>query len=182
MTALLATAAAAAPGAAEDIRGIRGPIAIDAPELWILYVGLGVLVVAAAYGLLLLWRSRRARSQTPYERATAQLKAAESEIDPARPDVFAERVSNAVREYLEARFSLPATHRTSEEFLSELLVRDDVVPQLAAQHGALSTFLDSCDFAKFAGRALHGEAVLALRAAAHRLIDAAESTPSQAAP
>ncbi|HEY2736665.1 MAG TPA: DUF4381 family protein [Polyangiales bacterium] len=161
--------------AADDIRDIRGPIPIPVAVPWPLYFGALALLSLAVWIAVRIWRRRRARPPTPYERARAQLMAAEVDPEAQRPDVFAERVSGAVREYIEARFQLPATHRTSEEFLSDLLVRDGLAPQLAEQRPTLTAFLHTCDFAKFAGRSLHGESMRALRAAALQFIDAAEA-------
>jgi hypothetical protein len=172
MTPLLLSAAVAA---ANDIRDIRGPIPIPVSVPWALYLGAIALLSLAVWAGVRVWRRRRARPPTPHERARAQLMAAEADPELQPPDVFAERVSGAVREYVEARFRLPATHQTSEEFLADLLVRDGLAPQLAEQRPTLTAFLHTCDFAKFAGRSLHRESMRALRAAALQFIDAADA-------
>jgi hypothetical protein len=166
------------PAAGEDIRDIRGPIAFAPGSPWPLYIGAAALLGLAIWFGFQLWRRRRARPASPYERARAQLLAAVPDPQTQPADLFAERVSGAVREYVEARFELPATHRTSEEFLSDLLVREGLAPQLVEQRPTLAAFLHTCDFAKFAGRTLHGEAMRSLRAAALQFIDAAEAARS----
>ena len=168
-----------AAAAAADIRDIRGPIHLPDQAPWLAYA---LCVLAAP---LIWWAARslvkrlRAAEKvlSPYELAKARLAEADANLDRQKPDDFAEQVSGAVRHYVEARFALPVTHRTSEEFLSELLTRNDVSPLLAAKRSELSHFLETCDLAKFAARSLHRDAMQALSAAARRFIDAAEQAP-----
>ena len=167
-----------AAAAATDIRDIHGPIHMPGPTPWLLYAA---CVLAAP---LLGWAARaiarrlraRARVLTPYELAKDRLAAADASLDQQRPDEFAEEVSGAVRQYVERRFAVRATQRTSEEFLAELLTRADVAPLLAAKRPELSHFLETCDLAKYAARSLHRETMQALSLAARRFIDAAEQT------
>jgi hypothetical protein len=167
---------ARAVSATDDIRDIRGPIALPQWWPWLMYVGVALALCACGW---LLWRALRRRKQrplTPYARARQQLMAADPLQSSSPPDVFAERVSLAVREYVEARFELPATHRTSEEFLSDLLGSDSLAPQ----RPLLSGFLQTCDLAKFAGRTLQREAMHELHAAALHFIEAVETAPAGA--
>ena len=100
--------------------------------------------------------------------------AADASLDKQAPDEFAEQVSGALRRYIEARFALPVTQRTSEEFLTDLLTRADISPLLAAKRPELGHFLEICDLAKFAARSLHQETMRALISSARSFIDAAE--------
>ena len=77
-----------------------------------------------------------------------------------------------MRHYVEARFAVRAAHRTTEEFLSELL--DSADSQLASYRQELSRFLGTCDIAKFAGRDLPHELRRELCSDAMRFVDAAE--------
>jgi hypothetical protein len=164
--------------AANDIRDIRGPIAVPQWRPWLLYVGLAVALCACVWLLRRALRRRQPQPLTPYARARQQLMAADPRQSASAADVFAERVSLAVREYVEARFALPAAHRTSEEFLSDLLASDALAPQRAL----LSSFLQTCDLAKFAGRTLQREAMNELHAAALQFIEAVEAAPAGAKP
>ncbi|HET8938569.1 MAG TPA: DUF4381 family protein [Polyangiales bacterium] len=171
MSILLNGAAAAA-----DIRDIHGPMHVPEPTPWLTYA---LLVLAAP---LLFWSVRwirrelraRVKPLSPYQLAQASLAAADASIDNQAPDAFAEQVSGAVRRYIEARFALPVTHRTSEEFLTDLLTRADVSPLLAAKRPELGHFLEICDLAKFAARSLRRETMRALISSARSFIDAAE--------
>lgn len=171
-----------AAAATADIRDIRGPIHLPAPTPWLLYAACALAAPLLLWTGLRLSRWLRARTKTPsaYELARARLAAADATLDQQKPDAFAEQVSAAVRQYIESRFALPATHRTSEEFLSDLLTRPDISPVLASRRPELSSFLETCDLAKFAARSLHRETMHALSAAAQRFLDAAEQAPAGA--
>ncbi|HEY6619287.1 MAG TPA: DUF4381 family protein [Steroidobacteraceae bacterium] len=143
--------AAAAP-VAEDIRDIRGPITL-LPE-WVLpaIIG-GVLLIALGVYALWRWRrNRRARVLLPYEIALQRLDAIGALMQPARAREFSIAASDIVRLYIEQRFSLTATRRTTEEFLRDLLESSDAA--LARHQGLLAEFLQQCDFVKFAALSL----------------------------
>src|SRR5690606_7065389 len=91
-----------------------------------------------------------------------------------RGDWLAEQVSDTVREYVESRFAIRATHRTTEEFLLELLVRADT--QLASYQADLERFLGACDQAKFTGRGLPESQKRELCNEALTFVEAAESS------
>src|SRR5258708_18293967 len=60
--------------------------------------------------------------------------------------------SNSVRRYNEDNSKVTATHRTTEEFLRDLLESSNA--SLAAHRNLLAQFLNQCDVAKFAGDVL----------------------------
>lgn len=133
----------------EDIVDIRGPIAI--PYWWIPYaVGVAVVVL-----LLLAWlavraivRRRRARALSASEIALRRIERARALLATGSSAEFSAEVSDAVRAYIEARFALRASHRTTEEFLHELLAAE--ASPICAHRDALADFLSLCDLAKFA--------------------------------
>ena len=144
-------AAAAAP-VAEDIRDIRGPISV-LPE-WLLPAIIGGILLIA-WGVYALWRRRRNRSARvllPYEIALQRLDAIRALMQPARAREFSTAASDIVRLYIEQRFSLTATRRTTEEFLRDLLESSDAA--LSQHQGLLAEFLQQCDFVKFAALSL----------------------------
>jgi hypothetical protein len=160
MVALLeagACAAAAPAGNAptappEDIRDIRGPKLI-LPE-WVLpaLVAAGVLLVGGSYAF---WRWRRrlhARVWLPYEIALQRLEGARALMQPANAQEFTTAVSGIVRGYIEQRFRVTATRRTTEEFLRDLFESSNT--SLARYQVLLGEFLGQCDLVKFAAMAL----------------------------
>jgi hypothetical protein len=57
-------------------------------------------------------------------------------------------VSEIVRNYIEQRFQVRAAHRTTQEFLHDLLAESHAA--LTVHHPLLGEFLEHCDLAKFA--------------------------------
>jgi len=144
---LLGTALAEAE---EDIRDIRGPKAV--PGSWVLPAVLaGALVVAlCAYAL---WRRRPretpGRSLTLSEQALEQLESTRPLMRPPTAREFGIAASEVIRNYIEKRFDVIATQRTTEEFLQTLLQGSN--EKLARHRSLLEEFLYRCDLVKFAG-------------------------------
>jgi hypothetical protein len=138
---------------AEDIRDIRGPKAV--PGSWVLpaLIAGAIVVALCAYAF---WRRRRRgdrrRSLTLSEQALERLEKARPLMRPATAREFGTAASEAIRNYIESRFDVVATQRTTEEFLQALLQSSN---QALARHRALlAEFLQQCDFVKFAGTSL----------------------------
>ncbi len=150
-SALLSGAALAK--AEEDIRDIRGPKA--ATESWVLpAVLVGAIVIAlCAYALRRRrHRGTRPRSLTLSEQALESLESTRPLMRPATAREFGIAASEVIRNYIEKRFDVIATQRTTEEFLQTLLQNSNET--LARHRPLLAGFLQQCDFVKFAGTAL----------------------------
>jgi len=155
-TALLAGAALAK--AEEDIRDIRGPKAVLVGSWTATVAGAGAIIVVAlcAYAV---WRRRgrgtpARRRLTLAEQALAQLEEARSLMRPDSAREFGIAASEVIRNYIEKRFKVIATQRTTEEFLQTLLQTSNEA--LARHRALLAGFLEQCDFIKFAGASLAG--------------------------
>jgi hypothetical protein len=138
---------------AEDIRDIRGPKAVP-PGSWMISAALaGVLVVAlCAYAV---WRRRQrvaGRTLTLSERTLERLESTRPLMRPATAREFGIAASEVIRDYIEKRFDVVATQRTTEEFLQTLLQSSNEA--LARHRPLLAEFLQQCDFVKFAGASL----------------------------
>jgi HAMP domain-containing protein len=144
---------AALAEAEEDIRDIRGPKAV--PGSWVLPAVLaGAIVVAlCAYAV---WRRHhrgtRRRSLTLSEQALERLENTRPLMRPATAREFGIAASEVIRNYIEKRFDVIATQRTTEEFLQTLLQSSNET--LARHRSLLEEFLHQCDFVKFAGASL----------------------------
>jgi HAMP domain-containing protein len=144
---------AALAEAEEDIRDIRAPKAV--PGSWVLPALLaGAIVVAlCAYAI---WRRRhrgtRRRGLTLSEQALERLENTRPLMRPATAREFGIAASEAIRNYIEKRFDVIATQRTTEEFLQTLLQSSNET--LARHRSLLEEFLQQCDFVKFAGVSL----------------------------
>jgi hypothetical protein len=130
-------------------------------------VGAAALAVLLGSGIYWLFRRmRRVRMKTPAEIALQRLERARTLASQGRATELSDELSDAVREYIQARFELRAPHRTTEEFLHELLsARQNPI---AAHREALAEFLGACDLAKFARFTIDVEHM-------NGMLDAAES-------
>ncbi len=138
----------------EDIRDIRGPKIVPGP--YVLPVLLAVVAIVILVVAFLLWRRhRRANASVPLtlaQRTLARLEGARTLMLPETARAFGTEASEAIRDYIEQRFNVVATQRTTEEFLQALLQGSNEV--LARHRALLATFLEQCDFVKFAGSSL----------------------------
>ena len=71
---------------------------------------------------------------------------------PATAREFGIAASEVIRSYIEKRFDVIATQRTTEEFLQTLLHGSNET--LVRHRSALAEFLHQCDLVKFAGASL----------------------------
>jgi hypothetical protein len=145
------TAAGAAP--ADDIRDIRGPKGIFPVWQVAALLAAGILLAMGGYAV---WRRMRRRgsplAQQLFEIALQRLEAIRALMHPSSVREFSIAISDIVRRYIEDEFKVTATHRTTEEFLHDLL--DSSNASLAAHRTLLAQFLNQCDMAKFAGAEL----------------------------
>jgi Domain of unknown function (DUF4381) len=159
---------------AEDIRDIRGPKYLLPDWLWPLLLGGAVLLALSVYGLWRWRRSRAARVLSPYEIALQRLEEIAALMLPARAREFSIAVSDIVRLYIEQRFNVTATRRTTEEFLRDLLDSSDAA--LGRHQGLLGEFLHQCDFVKFAALSLTQQNMETLRQSARAFVLATANT------
>ncbi len=153
----------------DDIRDIRGPIAI--PYWWIpLAVAAGAaLAIALGYAVYrYVKRARRARVKSPSEVALERIDGAKASLATTSSAAFSSEVSDAVRAYLEAEFDLRATRQTTEEFLHGLVLNDTTA--VATHRAELEAFLEQCDLAKFARLTVSSEDGEAIAASARAFV------------
>ena len=162
---LLARAALAAD---EDIRDIRGAKFIN--EQWLLPAAAAALVVLAlaVYGIWRWRRHRDPRSLLPFELALQRLDEIRALMTPEQAREFCIAASDVVRGYIEQRFAVIVTQRTTEEFLLGLL--DSADPKLARHRAALADFLQRCDLVKFAGISIAASDMESLRQSARSFV------------
>jgi hypothetical protein len=167
LSMLLAQIALAAP-AEEDIRDIRGPKYV-LPD-WVLPAAIlgSLVIVAAVYGIWRWRRNRRAAPLLPFEIALRRLDDIRTLMRPAQAREFSTAASDIVRWYIEQRFDVTATRRTTEEFLHDLLQNSNA--SLARHQGLLGDFLYQCDFVKFAAQSLTVQNMEALRQSARAFV------------
>jgi hypothetical protein len=160
---------------APDIHDIRPPYLI--PQDWRVPALIGTAVILA---LLLAWfgwrwlKSRRPQL-TLVQRTLLRLDATRPLMEGADARAFSVAVSDIVRGYVEERFNVQATQRTTPEFLRDWLTQ--VGSALQAQEQSLSEFLKFCDLAKFARWSLNGQEMQGLLASARQFVEASGNVP-----
>lgn len=154
---------------APDIHDIYPPYLI--PQDWRVPVLTGTAVVLA---LLLAWfgwrwlRARRPRL-TLVQRTLLKLDATRPLMEGGDAPAFSVAVSDIVRGYIEERFNVHATQRTTPEFLRDCLTQ--VGTALQGHEQSLSDFLMFCDLAKFARWSLSREEMQSLLAGARHFVE-----------
>jgi hypothetical protein len=161
-----------------DIHDIRAPYLI--PPDWRLPA---LIAVATVLVLALCWwawrRSRARRPQPTLLQLTLQkLEATRALMEAGDARAFSAAVSDVVRAYIEVRFEVRATQRTTAEFLGDCLVQ--VGSALQAHEQALGEFLKFCDLAKFARWPLDGQQMQGMLASARHFVETtAAPVPAQ---
>jgi hypothetical protein len=168
-SSVLPSRAAPDVAAADDIRDIRGPKTIYPTWLLPALLAGGALLALGAYAA---WRWNRRRRMPaalqPFEIALKRLEDIRRLLDPASVREFSIAISGLVRRYIEDGFKVTATHRTTEEFLHDLL--ESPRSPLAAHRNLLAQFLQQCDMAKFAGVSLSRQIMESLHQSARRFV------------
>jgi hypothetical protein len=172
-----------------DIRAIKPPVEVPNPWAWVFWTAGILLLLALIAAVVRFWRKIRQRQSAtppvpPHVRARQKLDAALLLIGD--PRAFCIAVSDALRVYLEERFTLRAPERTTEEFLRDLQKTSALD---AAQKQNLASFLEQCDLVKFARFEPPESALRDLHESALRLVHetqfdpvAAEAAPSALPP
>ena len=159
----------AVPDDVEDIHDIRGPKAVPgASPLAALIIGAILLAIAAVAVWRWRRRSKRVRELSLGEETLQRLENIRPLMQPARAREFGIAASEIVRTYVERRFDVVATQRTTEEFLQSLL--EDTHTALAGHRPLLRGFLEQCDFVKFAGGSLTLEGLESLFESARKFV------------
>jgi hypothetical protein len=140
--------------AAEDIRDIRGLKTVSGS--WFLPATLAAAIVVALCIAYVNWRRRSRgiplRTLTLTELTLERLNSTRPLMRPDTARAFGIAASEIIRDYIEKRFNVVATQRTTEEFLQALLQGSNEA--LARHRSLLAEFLQQCDFVKFAGDSL----------------------------
>jgi hypothetical protein len=114
----------------------------------------GAVLIALGF---YLFRRRRGtgtpvRKLTLLEQTLQSLDRTRPLMNPATAREFGNAASEVVRNYIEKRFDVVATQRTTEEFLASLLQGSN--ESLARHRPLLADFLQQSDYLKFAGATL----------------------------
>lgn len=140
------------PASLHDIYGpVQLPV-MHGPFFWPLIALLVVVAGALLFLGVVFWRRRR-KAGKPAEAAALALAALDELrglMTPSQSLVYATRLSEILRGYIESRFQIHSTRQTTKEFFAALTARTPAAPELAEYQSRLGRCLDQCDLAKFA--------------------------------
>jgi hypothetical protein len=154
-----------------DIRDIRGPIHIPDPRLWFLYALGGILLLFLAWAAWKWFGRRQALgAKAAFEIAFEELEKAKALMMPEKAEVFSVMVSDTIRTYIEKRFHMRATRKTTHEFITQVAI--DSASELGRHSEALQDFLLHCDLAKFARQTFSREQMKKMHQSAWRFVEA----------
>ncbi len=159
-----------------DIRDIRGPIHIPDPRLWLFYALGGILLLLLAWAAW-KWFSKRQshRSKEAFEIAFEELEKAKTLMSPEMAERFSVMVSRTIRTYIENRFRMRATRKTTREFIAQMAT--EPVSELNLQSKPLREFLCHCDLAKFARQTFSHEQMKKMHQSAWQFVDKTRPQP-----
>ena len=141
------------PPSVTEMKGIKGPWSV--PPNWFLYILAAFLVIVAIGGIIFLYLRRRTKptdlqpevlSQChPHEIAYEQLNRIEGMnwVAQGEMKIYHTEISHVIRQYIAARYHIPALELTSQELLDRLQPED--IPKELVQQ-----FFSNCDLVKFA--------------------------------
>jgi hypothetical protein len=184
-TALQDTADAAVPPVAtEDIRDIYGPVSLPKPPPYLLYglvILLAILLIGAIWFTWVFMKKRKNNQKIdPAVLALCSLKKAEDGLPEIGILFFAGEVSQILRSYIEARFSIPTTSCTTSEFFSSLETSFDGQSSVMIKHDdTLKQCLMLCDRIKFSRFLPEHEVVKSLAESVHSFIDKTRTKPAE---
>ena len=166
-----------AAGPKGDIRDIRGPIHIPDPLIWLFYVLGGMLLLLLAFAIWKWLRKKHVlHSKKAFEIAFEELEKAKALMTPEMAERFSVMVSRTIRTYIENRFRMRATRKTTREFMAQMATESG--SELNLQRKPLREFLCYCDLAKFARQTLSHEQMKKMHQSAWQFVDKTRPQPA----
>ena len=141
------------PPSDTEMKGIKGPWSV--PPNWFLYIFVAFLVIVAIGAIIFVYLRGRAKpvdlqpevspQRQPHEIAYDQLNRIEGMnwVVQGEMKIYHTEISHVIREYIAARYHIPALELTTEELLDRLQP-EGISKELVRQ------FFSSCDLVKFA--------------------------------
>ena len=135
------------------MKGIKGPWSV--PPNWLLYIFVAFLVIVAIGASIFVYLRRRTKptdlqpevspQRHPHEIAYDQLNRIEGMnwVAQGEMKIYHTEISHVLRQYIAARYRIPALELTTEELLDRLQPED--VPKESVQQ-----LFSNCDLVKFA--------------------------------
>ncbi len=158
-----------------DIHDIYPPLLLPDPIPWIPWIIAGAIFVILLLLLLLYFKRKKKTvipSIPPHITALAELQRAREYLTNNKSLIYAERISEILRRYIEKRFTISSTRQTTTEFLYAIqLAANSSGSELLNHKEELSRCMEQCDMAKFAHKTTNKENMEEMEDGVRRFID-----------
>jgi hypothetical protein len=137
----------------EQLRDIHPPLLLPEEKNYTMLAAALFLLLLTVAALFWFIRRRKKKIILPlaHETALADLLRLRSLMSPEQALLYAKELSDVLRRYLEKRFCIRASRKTTREFFASLTEDLDRTTLVVEDHGdSLRSCLDQCDMAKFA--------------------------------
>ena len=157
----------------EDIHDIQGPIIL--PEStnfrpFIIIAALTLLLIGLIF-FFIKKRQKSAPALPAHEIALAELAKAKAWMNKNKGLLYAQRLSEILRQYIESRFSVHSTRQTTAELLTTLQSDQTTADQINQHLDDLQICLEKCDMAKFAHLAPNDQSMAKMEDAVRHFIE-----------
>lgn len=165
-----------------DIYDIYGPLMLPDPINWLPYIIAGVLLLLAVLILLFVFLKKKKKTIVPavpaHVTALAELQKARQYLVDNHSLVYAERISEILRRYIEQRFNISSTRQTTTEFLVSIQEKANPVgSEILSHREQLCKCMLQCDMAKFAHKKADKGTMEEMEDSVRRFVDS--STPPE---
>lgn len=159
-----------------DIYDIYGPLTLPDPINWVPYIIAGALLLVVL-AILLFWYLKKKKKKIipaipPHITALAELQRAREFITSNQSLIYADRISEILRHYIEKRFTISSTRQTTTEFLQSIQVSASSSGSALLPHKEeLSSCMQQCDMAKYAHKTTDKANMEEMETGVRRFID-----------
>jgi len=158
----------------EDIRDIQGPLLLpESIPLWIpILIGAILLLLVYLFFFIRKIRKKTAPPLPAHEIALAELAKAKGWMTESKGVLYAQRLSEILRQYIESRFFVQSTRQTTAELLAKLQSNPASTNVTSVLINDLQGCLEWCDMAKFAHRSPGRQSMIEMESSVGRFIKA----------
>ena len=159
----------------QDIHDIYPPLPLPEHYNWPLIFTLCCAVLLIAGILFYFLRKRKQpaiAAPPPHQKALSELALARQFLVAGQSLAYAERISEILRSYIENRFYIRSTRKTTTEFLSSLTTgKNKDISELLLFKDSLTLCLQQCDLAKYAHKTADKDALEIMEESIRKFIE-----------